>query len=139
MGDYLHGFFEGLCAALRNKGRQVITIRIPQITVFELGQIIALYERAVAIYAEFININAFHQPGVQAYKLAAKDALKLRETVLNTLKQHPEFSGTAAMLAELAGTPEAAVEVAGILDRAAVNGEYVNRNAANGSWIYSVK
>ena len=139
MGDYLHGFFEGLCAALRNKGRQVITIRIPQITVFELGQIIALYERAVAIYAEFININAFHQPGVQAYKLAAKDALKLRETVLNTLKQHHGFSGTAAMLAALAGVPGAAVEVAGILDRAAVNGEYVNRTAANGSWIYSVK
>ena len=139
MGDYLHGFFEGLCAALRSKGRQVITIRIPQITVFELGQIIALYERAVAIYAEFININAFHQPGVQAYKLAAKDALKLREAVLSTLKAHPEFSGTAAMLAELAGASDAAVEVSGILDRAAVNGEYVNRKAVNGSWVYSVK
>ena len=139
MGDYLHGFFEGLCAALRNKGRQVITIRIPEISVFELGQIIALYERAVAVYAEFININAFHQPGVQAYKLAAKAALALRESVLEFLAGHPDFSGSAADLADGAGVPEQAVEVAGILDRAAVNGEYVTRTNRNGNWIYSAK
>ena len=139
MGDYLHGFFEGLCAALRNKGRQIITIRIPQITVFELGQIIALYERAVAIYAEFININAFHQPGVQAYKLAAKDALALRGKVLDFLAQHPEFSGTACEFAAAAGLSDNAVEIAGILDRAAVNGDGVTRNACNNNWIYSVK
>ena len=140
MGDYLHGFFEGLCAALRNKERQVITIRIPRLTVFELGQIIALYERAVAIYAEFININAFHQPGVQAYKLAAKAALVLREAVLKFLGEHPDFSGTAEELANAAGLSGQSVEIAGILDRAAVNGEYVSRASDNhGSWVYSAK
>ena len=139
MGDYLHGFFEGLCAALRNKGRQVITITIPQITVFELGQIIALYERAVAIYAEFIHINAFHQPGVQAYKLAAKDALALREKVLAAIGANPGFSGNAAAFAKLAGCEEDAVEVAGILNRAAVNGEYVSRQDKSGNWVYTVK
>ena len=139
MGDYLHGFFEGLCAALRNKGRQVITITIPQITVFELGQIIALYERAVAIYAEFIHINAFHQPGVQAYKLAAKDALVLREKVLSAIAANPGFSGNAAAFAKLAGRDADVVEVAGILNRAAVNGEYVFRKAEGGIWIYTVK
>ena len=139
MGDYLHGFFEGLCAALRNKGRQVITITIPQITVFELGQIIALYERAVAIYAEFIHINAFHQPGVQAYKLAAKDALVLRSEVLAAIAANPGFSGNAAAFAKLAGRDADVVEVAGILNRAAVNGEYVFRKAEGGIWIYTVK
>ena len=139
MGDYLHGFFEGLCAALRSKGRQIITIRIPQLTVFELGQIIALYERAVAVYAEFININAFHQPGVQAYKLAAKDALALRSKVLEFLAQHPEFSGSADELASAAGVPDNAVEVASFLDRAAVNNEAVIRKQCNNSWIYSAK
>lgn len=79
MGTYLHGFLEGLSAALRGKGRQIITIRVPQVSELELGMLIALYERAVAIYAEFININAFHQPGVQSYKLAAKGVLALRE------------------------------------------------------------
>ena len=140
MGDYLHGFFEGLCAALRNKGRQIITIRIPKLTEFELGQIIALYERTVAVYAEFININAFHQPGVQAYKMAAKAALVLRETVLKFLREHPDFSGSAAELAERAGVPEQSVEIAALLDRAAINGEYVCRSTDNcGKWIYSAK
>ena len=139
MGDYLHGFFEGLCAALLNKGRQVITIRIPEISVFELGQIIALYERAVAVYAEFININAFHQPGVQAYKLAAKAALALRESVLKSLAENPDFTGSAAEFAAKADLAGQEIEIAGILDRAAVNGEYVTRCNSNGNWIYSVK
>ena len=139
MGDYLHGFFEGLCAALRNKGRQIITITIPQITVFELGQIIALYERAVAIYAEFININAFHQPGVQAYKLAAKDALALRSELLAAIAANPGFSGSAADFAKLAKRDADVVEISGILNRAAVNGEYVSRQDVNGNWVYTVK
>jgi glucose-6-phosphate isomerase len=140
MGDYLHGFLEGLCAALRSKGRQIITIRIPGLTVFELGQIIALYERTVAIYAEFININAFHQPGVQAYKLAAKAALTLRETVLNFLNEHPDFSGSADDLAARTGLTGQSVEIAALLDRAAVNGEYVCRSTGDcGKWIYAAK
>ena len=140
MGDYLHGFFEGLCAALRNKGRQIITIRIPKLTEFELGQIIALYERTVAVYAEFININAFHQPGVQAYKLAAQTALTLREAVLKFLSEHPDFSGSAAALAEHTGLSAQQVEISAILDRAAVNGEYVSRSIDKcGNRIYTAK
>ena len=76
MGDYLHGFLEGLSAALQSKGRQVIRITIEELTPATLGMLIALYERAVAVYAELIHINAFHQPGVQAYKLAAKKSPK---------------------------------------------------------------
>ncbi|MBE6389391.1 MAG: glucose-6-phosphate isomerase [Lentisphaerae bacterium] len=139
MGDYLHGFFEGLSAALRNKGRQVITIRIPQLTVYELGQIIALYERAVAIYAEFIHINAFHQPGVQAYKLAAKDALVLREKILTSLAGKSGFTGNAAKFAQAAGVPEKAVEVASLLDKSALNDGPVTRKFNGQNWIYTVK
>ncbi|MBE6375791.1 MAG: glucose-6-phosphate isomerase [Lentisphaerae bacterium] len=139
MGDYLHGFFEGLSAALRSKGRQTITIRIPQLTVYELGQIIALYERAVAMYAEFININAFHQPGVQAYKLAAKDVLALRGKVLAALQGKSGFSGSGKEFAELAGTPDKAVEVASILDKAALNNGAVSREFNGKNWVYTVK
>ena len=139
MGDYLHGFFEGLSAALLGKGRQIITIRMPQLTEFELGQIIALYERAVAMYAELIHINAFHQPGVQAYKLAAKDALALREKVLAAIAGKSGFTGNADAFAELAGKPEAVIAIGAILDRAAVNGEYVSRDFVNNEYIYSVK
>ncbi len=139
MGDYLHGFFEGLSAALRNKGRQTITIRIPQLTVYELGQIIALYERAVAIYAEFININAFHQPGVQAYKLAAKDVLALREKVLAALDGKAGFSGNAADFADLLQLPERSVEIASLLDKAALNDGIVSREFNGKNWVYTVK
>ena len=139
MGDYLHGFFEGLSAALRNKGRQTITIRIPQLTVYELGQIIALYERAVAFYAEFININAFHQPGVQAYKLAAKDILALREKVLASLVGKSGMTGCGCTFAEAADVPEKAVEVASILDKEALNDGVVSRSFDGKNWIYSVK
>ena len=139
MGDYLHGFFEGLSAALRNKGRQTITIRIPQLTVYELGQIIALYERAVAMYAEFININAFHQPGVQAYKLAAKDALVLRGKVLGSVSGKAGFSGNGNAFAELVGAPEKAVEVASILDKEALNDGCVTREFDGKNWVYTVK
>lgn len=139
MGDYLHGFFEGLNAALCNKGRQTITIRIPQLTVYELGQIIALYERAVAMYAEFININAFHQPGVQAYKLAAKDVLALREKVLSALADKSGFTGDAAEFAAAIQLPERAVEIASLLDKAALNDGVVTRKFNGKNWVYTVK
>ncbi len=141
MGSYLHGFLEGLSAALRGKGRQTILIRIPQVTEYELGMLIALYERAVAIYAEFININAFHQPGVQAYKLAAKGILTLRATLIEKLKEVGPIQGTAVEIAEKIGEADQAVEIGGLLDKAAANCPCVTREFCNkcNAWYYSVK
>lgn len=138
MGCYLHGFLEGLSAALRGKGRQIITIRVPQITEYELGMLIALYERAVAVYAEFIHINAFHQPGVQAYKLASKGILALREKLLANL---PSGTATAAEIAAAIGCPDDAVEIGGLLDKAALNTSKVSREfcGKSGVWYYTVK
>ncbi|MFA7184487.1 MAG: hypothetical protein WC082_06325, partial [Victivallales bacterium] len=93
MGTYLHGFQEGLSAALRGKGRQTISITIEEVNEYNLGMIIALYERAVAVYAEFININAFHQPGVQAYKLAAQGILDLRRKFMAAMMECGECGG----------------------------------------------
>ena len=36
--------------------------------------LIALFERAVGFYASLINVNAYHQPGVEAGKKAAGDS-----------------------------------------------------------------
>ena len=141
MGDYLHGFLEGLSAALRGKGREFIAIRIPELTVYQLGQLIALYERAVAVYAEFININAFHQPGVQAYKLAAKSVLALAGRVRNALAGMAGKRLDAAELAAAAGESEAEVEIGGLLDKMALNSDRVERSFDPGKnrWIYSIK
>ncbi len=141
MGDYLHGFLEGLSEALRGKNRQVIRIQIAKLGAAELGMLIALYERAVAMYAEYIHINAFHQPGVQAYKLAAKGVLALREKLNAALVGKSLESGTAAELAEKFGLGEDTVAVQGWLDKAACNGGKVRRtfDDKRGEWIYSVK
>ena len=138
MGDYLHGFCAGLTEALRSKGRQTISIKLPRLTVFELGMIIALYERAVAIYAEYININAFHQPGVQAYKLAATGELELKAKLDAAFKNMAGFTGSAEDIAKAAGAAESAAAVEGWLRRMAANGG-VTAVFTNSTWVYTIK
>ncbi|MBR2508870.1 MAG: glucose-6-phosphate isomerase [Lentisphaeria bacterium] len=127
MGDYLHGFMEGLTLALRSKKRQIISVKISEINTFNLGMLIALYERAVAVYAEFININAFHQPGVHAYKLAAKGVLAMREKVLAVLAEAGKYELTAAEIAAKAGLNDNVVEVGNLMDKISFNCPKVNR------------
>jgi glucose-6-phosphate isomerase len=69
--------------------------------------LIALFERAVGLYAELIDINAYHQPGVEAGKKAAAEVLALQSRLETLLSD-----GTARSLEELAAslelpTPEA--------------------------------
>ena len=140
MGTYLHGFQEGLSAALRSKGRQTINITIEEVNEYNLGMIIAMYERAVAVYAEFINVNAFHQPGVQAYKLAAQGILDLRQKFTAVIAELEDFSGTAADFAAKADLVDDEVEIGGLLAKAALNSEVINREYdAEKGWIYSIK
>jgi len=76
-GDYLQGFLRGTRSALAEASRKSMTISIPILDAFHLGSLIALYERAVSYYASLININAYHQPGVEAGKKAATDFLEV--------------------------------------------------------------
>ena len=71
-GDFLHGFYLGTRQALAEKGRESITITVKDVSPFTIGMLIALFERAVGLYASLININAYHQPGVEAGKKAAR-------------------------------------------------------------------
>ena len=82
-GDYLQGFLRGTRAALYESGRESITITIPNVNAFYVGALIALYERAVGFYASLVNINAYHQPGVEAGKKAATRILELQGRVKN--------------------------------------------------------
>ena len=88
-GDYLHGFLRGTRAALYENGRESITISIPEVNAFQLGAMIALYERAVGFYASLVNINAYHQPGVEAGKKAATRLLELQHRVRVALPPSP--------------------------------------------------
>ncbi len=81
-GDYLQGFLRGSREALHENGRESITISIPEFNAFQLGALIALYERAVGFYGSLVNINAYHQPGVEAGKKAAAKILAIQERVV---------------------------------------------------------
>ena len=84
-GDYLHGFLRGTRSALYENGRESITISIPDVNAFNLGALIALYERAVGFYGSLINVNAYDQPGVEAGKKAATRLLQLQKQVSEKL------------------------------------------------------
>src|SRR4029077_3277496 len=80
-GDYLQGFLRGTRAALYESGRESITVSLPEVNEFSVGALIALYERAVGFYGSLINVNAYHQPGVEAGKKAATQLLELQGRV----------------------------------------------------------
>jgi glucose-6-phosphate isomerase len=84
-GDYLQGFLRGTRAALYESGRESITLSIPEVNEFSVGALIALYERAVGFYGSLVNINAYHQPGVEAGKKAATKLLQLQTQVSEQL------------------------------------------------------
>ncbi|SKA88633.1 glucose-6-phosphate isomerase [Prosthecobacter debontii] len=84
-GDYLQGFLRGTRAALAEKGRESITLSVEEVSAFTLGLLIGLFERAVGYYATLVNVNAYHQPGVEAGKKAATTFLKQMGEVLSAL------------------------------------------------------
>lgn len=88
-GDYLQGFLRGTRTALYENGRESITISIPELSAFAVGALIALYERAVGFYGSLVNINAYHQPGVEAGKKAATEVLQLQQRVSQSLPPRP--------------------------------------------------
>jgi len=84
-GDYLQGSLRGTRSALYESGRESITVSIPDVNAFNIGVLIALYERAVGFYASLVNINAYDQPGVEAGKKAATKLLQLQKQVREKL------------------------------------------------------
>jgi glucose-6-phosphate isomerase len=46
----------------------IITINIPDLDEFYIGQLIYFFEMACAISGYILDVNPFDQPGVEAYK-----------------------------------------------------------------------
>ena len=119
--DYLQGLLRGTRKALRDSGRPSLTISVPEVTPFQLGTLIALFERAVSFYASLVNINAYHQPGVQAGKKAAGMHLALLSMVRQNLTQNkPLDADTLASL--LTPDPE---DIYHCLNHLVANGEAI--------------
>jgi len=96
-------------------------LTIQDLTPRSLGMLIALYERAVGLYACLVGINAYHQPGVEAGKKAAASILDLQRKVVAVLRERGAAGGTCEDLAEAAGAPDEAETVFHLLERLAAN------------------
>jgi len=106
-GDYLSGLLQGTRQALYENHRDSVTVTIPQVNPRTVGALIALYERAVGFYGFLVNINAYHQPGVEAGKKAAATILDLQKRVMQALQ---EEDGPVS-LSELAQKVEASNQI----------------------------
>jgi glucose-6-phosphate isomerase len=98
-GDYLTGFYLGTREALAENNRASITLSVQAMSAYSLGQMIALFERAVGLYATLVGINAYHQPGVEAGKKAAAATLKLQQAIMGCLKENSGKKLTAPAIA----------------------------------------
>lgn len=128
-GDYLQGFLRGTRTALYEGGRDSMTLSIPEVSPFHVGALIALYDRAVGFYASLVNINAYHQPGVEAGKKAATVVLELQVRVRQLLAESADGARTAdEIAARVHADPEAVYH---ILTHLAANDRAVRMDAGS--------
>ncbi|MCL2760822.1 MAG: glucose-6-phosphate isomerase [Desulfuromonadales bacterium] len=123
-GDYLAGFLQGTREALSEAGRESITITVEEISPKTVGALIALYERSVGLYSFLIDVNAYHQPGVEAGKKAANTVLETQRDILSFLKNNQPKSFRAGEIAELSGKPEKVEMIFRIMMHIAANPDH---------------
>ncbi len=123
-GDYLTGFLLGTRRALHENGRESMTLTVPDVSGRTVGALIALYERAVGLYASLVNINAYHQPGVEAGKKAAGAVLELQRKLLSHLRGNKGAAHTAEELASTVGAPDEVETVYKVLVHLSANPDH---------------
>jgi glucose-6-phosphate isomerase len=123
-GDYLEGFLLGTRRALYENGRESLTLTVPEVSGRTVGALIALYERAVGLYASLVNINAYHQPGVEAGKKAAEAVLTLQRKLLSHLRGKKGAAHTAEELATAVGASDEVETVYKVLVHLAANPDH---------------
>ncbi|MBI2943531.1 MAG: glucose-6-phosphate isomerase [Candidatus Wallbacteria bacterium] len=123
-GDYLSGFLQGTRRALADKGRESLTVTVDHVDAMTIGRLIALYERAVGLYASLVGINAYHQPGVEAGKKAAAAVIGLQHKILQRLRTERAKSFTSEELAVAIGEPAEVETVHWVLRHLAANPDH---------------
>jgi glucose-6-phosphate isomerase len=120
-GDFLLGFLLGTRGALYEKDRESMTLTVPDVSPRTVGSLIALYERAVGFYGSLVNVNAYHQPGVEAGKKAAGAVIDVQRKVLARLRSRKGEARTADELAAEIGAADQVETVFKVLEHLAVN------------------
>ena len=73
--ELLHAEQKATAGALTENDRPNLTITIPELTPYYLGQLFMLFEGATAFWGEFFEIDAFNQPGVERGKVLTRELL----------------------------------------------------------------
>jgi glucose-6-phosphate isomerase len=133
-GDYLQGFLLGTRDALSEMDRTSITLTVNKISPESVGQLTALYERTVGLYASLIHVNAYHQPGVEAGKKAAEAALDLKREVLGALRKQSGQPQTAEAIATSLGRPGDTERVYKLLTHLAANPDRKVSRTSGTTW-----
>ena len=90
------GSILGTRQALAEADRESLTITVKDVSAQTVGMLIALFERAVGFYASLVNINAYHQPGVEAGKRAAGQVIEIQRKILTYISTKPRELFTAS-------------------------------------------
>jgi len=123
-GDYLSAYLQGTRNALYENNRESITITIERLDARSIGALIALYERAVGLYATLVNVNAYHQPGVEAGKKMAGAIIKLQHDALSLVRSNPDRAFTAEEVATEIRAEEQIESIFKILEHASMNEDH---------------
>jgi glucose-6-phosphate isomerase len=121
-GDYLAGFLHGTRQALKEANRPSLTLTLPELSEQCFGALVALFERAVGFYATLIGINAYHQPGVEAGKRAARRYIELQLSLQSLFKESPEEVFDIPTLTEALEEEVAPEMVFAIVEHLSANG-----------------
>lgn len=134
-GDFLQGFLLGTREALTEKDRASVTITTNELNAASVSHLIALYERAVGLYASLTNINAYHQPGVEAGKKAAGVAIETGLSIVKALQENKGNGLTAPEIAVAIGNPEGAEICYKLANHMAANAKAGISRIENGEWF----
>ena len=68
MSQALHAALDANAESLREAHRASITIEMPVLNAYHLGELLYFFEMATAFEGELLGVNAYDQPGVESYK-----------------------------------------------------------------------
>ncbi|MFZ7102006.1 MAG: glucose-6-phosphate isomerase [Peptococcaceae bacterium] len=138
-GDYLNAFLHATKRALTEKGKESVTITVKEVNPFTVGVLIALFERAVGYYGFLVNINAYHQPAVEAGKKGARLAVELQKKIFNFLKANADRQLSIEELARELNVEGQEEIICNILEHAAANGDHNVIAIADKPYTYAYK
>lgn len=108
VADRHRAAFLGTRKALATAGRASATLSIPRVDEKSVGALVALFERAVGFYADWVGVNAYDQPGVEAGKRAAVELLSMKEMLRSLLTKEPQGIEQLARAAQCPADVDAA-------------------------------